>query len=112
MSGTLGWILFVLTLIWFVFSYRLSHKKRLRLNYYVVYLLLNDAIREKHKMDFEGWLQNAQAGDASSLTLKALTALEDMANRLAVGDPANPASSSVLGAHAMIWNFKKGDSRN
>jgi hypothetical protein len=103
----LGWVLFVLLLIWFIAGMRFSHKKRLHLNYYIVYLLLNDATREKHKQDFEKLIRETDANDASSLSLKAYNALEGMADRLAAGDPNIPSTSSVLGAHAMIWECKK-----
>ena len=106
--GILGWILFAVLLIWFVGSMRISHKKRLHLNYYIAYLLLNDAIREKHKQDIVKWIQDSDAKDAMSLSLMVYRAAEDLADRLATGDPNNPSSSSVLGAMAMICNCKTG----
>jgi hypothetical protein len=106
--GVLGWILFALLLIWFIMSMRLSQNKRLHLNYYIVYLLLSDATREKHKQDFEKLIREADEKDAASLSLKAYKALEGMADRLAAGDPNKASTSSVLGAHAMIWECKKG----
>ena len=110
--GILGWILFVLLLIWFVGGMRISHNKRLHLNYYIVYLLLNDAIREKHKQNFVQYIQDSDAKDAMSLSLMAYKATEDLADRLTTGDPNNSSSSSALGAMAMIWECKKGTMAN
>jgi hypothetical protein len=103
----LGWILFTLLLVWFFMSTRLSQGKRLHLNYYIVYLLLDDTTRENHKRDFQKWIRESDAKDAMSLSFRACKFLENMADRLAAGDPRNPSTSSVLGAHAMLWQYKK-----
>jgi hypothetical protein len=105
--GFLGWILFAGLLVWYFISMSLSQKKRLHLNYYMVYLLLDDTTREKHKQDLQKWIRESDANDASSLSFRAYKILEDMADRLAAGDPRNPSTSSVLGAHAMLWQYKK-----
>jgi hypothetical protein len=114
MLSVLGWILFGLLLIWFVtymrFSYkhmRFSHAKRLHLNYYTVYLLLDDEIRDHHKHNFQQWIRDSHAPDASSLSLAAYKTIENMADQLAIGDPTRATTSSILGASSMLWNYKK-----
>jgi cbb3-type cytochrome oxidase subunit 3 len=49
MLSFLGWVALGLLLIWYVKSMNLSRSKRLHLNYYNVYLLLDDEIRNSHK---------------------------------------------------------------
>ena len=44
-----GWMLFVLMIVWHVASQYFSHRKRLHLRAYAVLLLLNDTIRDGHK---------------------------------------------------------------
>jgi len=102
MFEMLGWVLFGIMLIWFFAFYRHSHQKRLNLNYYIVYLLLNDEIRKNHKLDFEKWIRESEANDAMSLSLQAYSVIENMSDRL-----ADAQTSSALGAHGMIWNYKQ-----
>jgi hypothetical protein len=97
MKYVLG-VLLVLGLIWWWLSINYSHTKRLHLNHYAVYLLLNDDIRTRHAADFRRWLQQASATDADQLTFLADKVIEDMADRLAYGSPG-----SLLGARAMAW---------
>jgi|ERR1041384_3738062 hypothetical protein len=95
-------ILLVYKSIWF------SHSKRLHLRNYIIYLLLSDAVRNKHKQDFEQWFCQVDAKDASQLGHGAQNVIENMAERLARGNPSDASTSSTLGSHAMLWNFKKG----
>lgn len=96
MFFVLGWILFVLAVAWHIFSMKYQHMKRLNLNHYIVYLLLNDEIRTKHKNEFGKWIQQSNAKDAMELSLAAGWTTENMADQL--------SSTSALGAHAMLWN--------
>ena len=54
---------------WYLRSVWFSHSKRLHLRNYVIYLLLSDAIRNKHKQDFEQWIHQVDAKDASQLVV-------------------------------------------
>jgi hypothetical protein len=65
--GILGWILFVLASFWYLRSVWFSHSKRLHLRSYIIYLLLSDEIRNRHKQDFEQWIRQVDAKDASQL---------------------------------------------
>ena len=98
-----GWILFVLAVFWGGKSLSFSHRKRLHLDYYVAYLLLNDDIRERHKKDFQQWIRSAEAPNASTLAAGAWSAIDRMADQLAEA----PAGASVMGATGMIWQEKQ-----
>jgi hypothetical protein len=78
------------------------------LRYFIVYLLLLDDVRKTQKSSFEQWLQASNAKTADALSISAFRAIDALANRLATGDPAQPATSSVLGATAVLWNRKLG----
>lgn len=95
----IGWILFALLLVWFFMSMRYSHPRRLHLQSYCVYLLLNDEIRGDHKRKFLDWIRTTDAKDARDLTLRATSAVENMAEQL--------AGTSVLAAHAVIRDVKQ-----
>ena len=97
MTGWIGWILFGLLLFWYIAGQRFSHRKRLHLTNYVLYLLLDDSIRTDHKAKFGQWIQQSKAQDAMQLSLQASNVIERMADSLAAG-------GSTLGAHAMLWN--------
>src|SRR2546430_17672709 len=94
----IGWVLFILLLIWFFASYTTSHRIRLNLRNYIVYLLLQDPIREYHKAKFEQWIQQSHAKDAMELSSAAHNVIEIMAGSLAT------KGGSTLAAHAMLWN--------
>lgn len=106
---TLAWTLFALAVIWHVSSQRLNHRKRNQLENYVIYLLLSDDIRAQHKTDFTQWIARTDAADALALSTAARRTVDNMAERLAAGDPQRPVTSSYLGSHAMLWNIKQGD---
>jgi hypothetical protein len=71
---------------------------------YVVYLLLNDQIREDHKEKFLAYLSETKPNvkNAEQLTLQAVEAIVNIAQELGT-------KGSSLSAHAMIWNFDKAD---
>ncbi len=52
-----GWMLFVLMIVWHVASQNVSHRKRLHLRAYAVLLLLNDTIRDGHKKKLTDWIR-------------------------------------------------------
>ena len=97
MTGWIGWILFGLLLFLYIAGLRFSHRKRLHLTNYVLYLLLDDSIRTDPKATFGQWIQQSNARDAMHLSLQASNVIESMADSLSAG-------GSTLGAHAMLWN--------
>jgi hypothetical protein len=74
---------------------------------YTGMLLLNDSLRASHKQSLERFLLDNDARDAEALSTRALLAIGEMAERLAVRDPQQPITSSVLAFHALLWNHKK-----
>lgn len=106
--ATLAWILLAVAIAWHVASSRLNHRKRLELENYIIFLLLSDGVRAQHQVDFRQWIAKSDARDALALSTAAHRTVDNMAGRLGAGDPKNPASSSWLGAHAMLWNVKQG----
>jgi hypothetical protein len=103
-SSGFGWVLFAAAL----FYYRISHLKRLHLNYYVVYLLLSEEVRTSQRLSFEKWLQASKAANEDALAFDAVLAIEQIADRLAEDDPKkDPAyTSTVLGSKTLLWNTK------
>jgi hypothetical protein len=94
----IGWVLFVLLLFWYFAGLNFSHRKRLHLRNYIVYLLIDDAIREDHKAKFGQWIRQSNERNALQLSSMTNNVIESMADSLASG------GSSTLGAHAMLWN--------
>ena len=107
MLDYLGWILFVLMVIWYFKSMRFSHVKRLNLTSYVVYLLLSEELRTNHQQNFMEWISTSSFQDAMSLSHQAGAVIENMADNLATGE-----DSSILGAHGLLWQFKQGKSQD
>ena len=97
MTGWIGWILFALLLLLYVAGQIFSHRKRLHLRNYVLYLLPDDSIRTDHKAKFQQWVQQSNARDAMQLSSQASNVIERMADALGTG-------GSTLSAHAMLWN--------
>lgn len=93
-------IIFGLAAVSFWALYRFSLRIRVNQNAYIVYLLLNDEIREGQKKEFRAYLAEAKprTTDARDLTTLALEAIGETVNQLA-------QTGSPLKAHAMIWNF-------
>ena len=107
MAHLVGWILiggaaiFISALYWRVVGER-SH-----LTCYAGLLLLDDSLRTAHKQSLEKFLLDSTAPDALSLSTTARLAIQKMSERLAVGDPKAPLTSSVFYFHGLVWNRKK-----
>jgi len=97
----------MLAAIWFAALYWKSVRECNNLTYYIGYLLLLDDTRALHKQSFDDWLRQSDAKDAGTLSIAAIHAIGRMADRLAAGDPKEPATSSVLGFHGVVWNRLK-----
>ena len=93
-----GWGLLLLALLWHHQGMKLSHRKRLNLRNYVIYLLVDDSIRKDHKTKFESWIRESLAKDALELSSGADSTVENMADILA------SEGDSTIGAHALLWN--------
>lgn len=102
-----GWVLVGAAIVWCLKLYRYSQSKRLHLNCYITYLLLSDEVRAAQKQGFEQWLRGITAKDAQALSYAAYSAIENIADRLAAGDPKKPGTSSIIGAHALLWSHKR-----
>ena len=107
----LPWILLAAAVAWFFASQRLNHRKRNQLVDYIIILLLSDVVRSAHQIDFQRWIKESSAANALALSLAAHRVIDNMAQRYATGDPADPSTSSVLGAHAMLWTVKREEAR-
>lgn len=83
----------------FIFLYRKCLQQQLSLESYVIYLLLDDEIRQNHKSKLQEWIRNTAAKDAAALGFSARSEMLGMAERL--------APNSLLAANAMIWKQKK-----
>jgi hypothetical protein len=94
----IGWGLFVLLLLLYFASMNFAHRKRLHLRNYIIYLLVDDSVREDHKAKFEQWIRQSSASNAMELSSRAHSVIENMADSLA------SEGSSTLAAHAMLWN--------
>jgi len=92
-----GWILFGLMCVWYVASQNFSHKKRLHLRSYVIFLLLNDAVRDDHKGKLADWIQKSDALSPKELHDRADSVIENMADRFAV------SGNSLLAAVSLLW---------
>jgi len=97
-----------LVAIWFGALYWRAITESNHLSYYIGYLLLLDDTRAIHKQSFEDLLRQSDAKDASTLSIAAMRAIRELSDRLAAGDPKNPATPSVLGFQALVWNRKLG----
>ena len=93
-----GWMLFVLMIVWHVASQNFSHRKRLHLRTYAVLLLLNDTIRDGHKKKLTDWIRESDARTALNLHERADDVIEKMADHLAV------SGNSLLAALSSLWN--------
>ena len=93
MINNLGWIFFAIIMLWHFYSLSHNHKKRNHLGCYIIYLLLNDEIREDHKKKFGDWIKGSDIPHATKLTFNALFTIEKMAD-----------TSNLLDASGMVWH--------
>lgn len=98
----------VLGAIWFALLYWHSMTENTHLTYYIGYLLLMGETRAIRKQSFEQWIRESNAKEALTLSRAGMSAIQQLADRLAAGDPSHPATSSVLGFNAVLWNAKVG----
>ena len=96
----LGWILFLLSLIWYFGSRAYSRRKRNKLAYYLVYLLVDDNIWENHHRTLLEWVDRIEARGAMELFTKASVLVEHMAESV-------DAAGETLEASAMLWNERQ-----
>jgi hypothetical protein len=106
--NVVGWILLAVIVIWFLILYRHSHSKRLHLDCYITFLLLHDEFRCLQKRNFEEWLRTNRSNKKPPvLSHAAYTAIEELADRLAVGNPKKGGEGSlVLGSLSLLWNHR------
>ena len=103
----LGWGLFVAFFAWCIYSNQMMHRTRLGLNYYIIYLLLDDEMRSRYKQDFTKWI------------VKLMRRMGILVTRWLWGHPQHsPPSSrgeahgkgaSLFGALGMMWKVKQGE---
>ena len=65
----------------------------------LILVLLDDGVHKARKADLVNFVKDAKAKDAFHLSRQVYAALCQVANRL--------AGTSVLGAHAGLWQLKK-----
>jgi hypothetical protein len=68
---------------------------------YIIYLVLFDAIRNKHKLELEQCVKQCEM-NADQLHRHIHKVLESMSEVLAKGDPSQPMTSSFVGARGLI----------
>ncbi|MDO8476649.1 MAG: hypothetical protein Q7W02_10765 [Candidatus Rokubacteria bacterium] len=101
-----GWALFGVALIWYWMSKNYGARQSNHLSFYIVYLLLDDDIREKQKKRFREWIRSEKAPGAMALSMRAIAAIQRSADVFAVGDPQQGVGGSALQSHHMIWRVK------
>ena len=115
MMDVLPWIMFIPASLCCLIFHRLfwrSITRERHLEDYIVYLLLSDRIRSKHKQDLEQLIQKTDIENADQLHRYAHKAIENMAEILAKGDPSSAMTSSMFGAHSIILRVKRGEHVN
>ena len=101
-----GWALFGLAVTWNIMHTNYTARKSNHLDFYIVYLLLDDDIRASQKKHFCEWIRSEDAPNAMALSRRAMAAIERSAEVLSVGDPKQPLSGSLFASTAMIWRVK------
>lgn len=94
-----GWALFGIAIIWYLMNQNYGATKANHLSSYIVYLLLDDDIREIQKKRFREWVH---APNGMALSRRAMAAIQRSADALAAGDPKRPLSGAAFASHAMI----------
>jgi hypothetical protein len=92
-------VLLIIAIVWHIQSKRYGVSRRLNLESYIIYLLMDDRIREDHRHKFCDWIKQVNATDAAHLGLMAHATVADMADSLSAG-------GSLLAANAMVWRHE------
>lgn len=98
-----GWILCGLVILWYLASMRHTSTRRINLESYVVFLLLDDSLRDNHKAKLQNWIKASGAERADKLRSRAGSAIQVLADDFA------ESGSSLLGSSSLIWGLYKGD---
>ena len=101
-----GWALFWVAVIWNIMSANHRARKSNHLDYYIVYLLLNDDIRASQKTRFCEWIRSEDAPNAMSLARRASAAIARSAGVFAAGDPTQPLTGAAYASTSMMWEVK------
>ncbi|UCG89139.1 MAG: hypothetical protein JSW71_11615 [Gemmatimonadota bacterium] len=91
-------LLLVVLVIWW--QYRFSHRKRINLQAYAIYLLLSDQIRDDHQLKFFDYLVNLDTDYPLKAAYLATGAVERMSSELA-------EKGSLISAAAMIQQVRR-----
>ena len=100
----------VLMIIYLIYSLNYSHRKRNNLTNYMVYLLLNDEIRNDHSIKFVNWIKELSEDDSKNIGIMASQTLEQMADGLA--EPTQGRTSSYVAATFMMLEIWKEAQQN
>jgi len=104
MFGYAGWILFALALLWIHIFRRTVGQSRLRLFSYLTMIMFDDVIREEQRTRFVEWVQTTTVDD-ERLIVQSVEATQEVADRLAKGDPVD---SSINFTIRQILSAKEG----
>lgn len=104
----LGWIFFGLAGIWYVAAMRYSQTRRGHLQNYILFLLLDDRIRQAHQAALQRWIAAEPATTAIQLSTAAQGVVDHMAEQLARDIPDQPGTNAFLHAHRLLWYAKQG----
>lgn len=99
----LGWVCFIALLLWHFKAMMRQASRQLHLSCYIIYLLLEDSMRQDHKTKLLGWIPTTGVSSAADLGSKAHRVIANMAEQLAAANPG-----SLLGANAVLWNSEGG----
>ena len=95
------WVVVVVLVMLVIFQVALlilSHKKRLHLFNYALYLLLDDRMHADQQRKFEDWIRNSGATNPPRLFSMARQVLETHIEKWAKATP------STVAAHGLLWN--------
>ena len=95
MATLIGWGAFAILLIWHFGKKREDTAGSLK--NYIMYLLMEDAIRGDQKAKFIKWIQNSDVNDPGRLWLNAHIVVQKIADSFG-GDPSFPP------ANILLWN--------
>ncbi len=92
----------LLVLLFLIIALKHSHTKRIHLQSYIVYLLLEDTIRQDHKNKFITYIKELDESNIENIELLASNAIEVMSDGLA------EEGNSLLASKAMLLNINRG----